>query len=169
MDNKERLREAVRKYIKKMLDEISTTGNIAGYLTPNAFVGDKHSNMSRTKRMAKRIGYTLTNRGKNDVRPGDKLKERYERINQVVTKLNENYYYQYRNDPSKKPHQKIGEAISEVNKQLKLIERILRMNDRLKREYGISNEALWKRTNHQMMKLEGKLTELAGKIREMRG
>lgn len=169
MDHEQRLREAIRKHLKKMLHEISTTGNVAGYLTPNAFVGDKHDSSSRIKKMAKRIGYTLTNRGKQDVRPGDKLKERYEQMQKVVDKLNENYYYQYRNDPSKKPHQKIGEAISEVNKQLKLIERILKMNDRLKKEYGISNEVLWKRTNHQMMKLEGKLTELAGRIREMRG
>lgn len=169
MDHEQKLREAIRKHIKKMLKEISTTGNVAGYLTPNAFVGDKHDNSSRIKKMAKSIGYTLTNRGKSDVKPGDQLKERYETLKDQIEKINENYYYEYRNDTSKKPHQKIGEAISEVNKQLKLIERILRMNDRLKKEYGISNEALWKRTNHQLMKLEGKCTELAGRIREMRG
>jgi len=43
------------------------------------------------------------------------------------------------------------------------------MNSRLKKEYGISDDKLWKRTKHQMTKLEGKLVELAGRLREMRG
>jgi hypothetical protein len=60
-------------------------------------------------------------------------------------------------------------AISEVNKQLKMIEKVLRMNSRLQKEYGISNDKLWKRTTNQMLKLEGRLLELAGRLREMRG
>jgi hypothetical protein len=168
MNLEQRLREAIRNHIKKALDEISTTGNVAGYLSPNAFVGDKHDNTSRIKKMASRLGYSLTSRGKEDTKKGDKLQEKFDSLKETVKSLNENYY-QYRNDPSKTPHQKIGTAISEVNKQLKLIERVLKINQRLKKEYGVSNDALWKRTNHQMMKLEGKLIELAGRIREMRG
>jgi hypothetical protein len=86
-----------------------------------------------------------------------------------VAPLAENMYYEYRNDTSKLPHQKIGEAISEINKQMVQIERVLRMNARLKKEYGVSNERLWERTRRQMMKLEGRLTNLAGRLREMRG
>lgn len=155
MKHEEKLREMIRLALEQHLDEITTTANVAGYLTPNAFVGDKTDNASRIKQLAQKIGYTLTSRGKKDIKKGDTLKE--------------NYYYEYRNDTTKLPHQKIGTAISEINKQLKLVERALRMNARLKKEYGVSNDNLWKRTQHQMTKLEGKLMELAGRLREMRG
>jgi hypothetical protein len=167
MNHEEKLREVIRRTIDEMLDEISTTGNVAGYLTPYAFSGEK-DRTSSVKKMASRIGYTLTKRGKED-NTGDKLEEQFTHIKSEVKQLVENYYYEYRNDTTKLPHQKIGTAISEMNKQLKLVERALRMNARLKKEYGVSNDRLWKRTQHQMTKLEGKLVELAGRLREMRG
>lgn len=154
MDREEKLREMIRELIEQELNEISTTAGVAGYLTPKAFVGDKRTNADHIKQMAKRIGYTLTKRGAEATGKGDKL--------------NENYYA-YRNDPTKLPHQKIGEAISQINKQLKLMEKALHYNNRLKNEYGISNESLWKRTQHQMTKLEARLMEMARRLREMRG
>lgn len=164
MDNEQRLREAIRKRIKEELNEASTTGGVAGYLTPNAFVGPKGNNHARIKDMAKKIGYSLTKRGSMEADHGDKLEE----LKESVKQLAENYY-SYRNDNTKLPHQKIGTAISEVARQLKLVERVLKMNHRLKKESGVSNDRLWKRTQHQMTKLEGKLMELAGRLREMRG
>jgi len=154
MNTEEKLREMIRELIENELNEISTTGGVAGYLTPKAFVGDKQSNTDHIKQMAKRIGYTLTKRGAEATTKGDKL--------------NENYYA-YRNDASKLPHQKIGEAISAINKQLKLMEKALHYNNRLKNEYGVSNESLWKRTQNQMTKLEARLMEMARRLREMRG
>ena len=167
MTIEERLREIIRKHIRENLNEISTTGNVAGYLTPYAFVGDKHGNTNRIKQMAKSIGYSLTHRGAEDTKPGDKLQEKFEAIQEGVKTLQENYY-SYRNDETRKPHQKIGQSMSELNKQLKLVERALKMNSRLKKESGLSNDNLWKRTTTQMVKLEGKLTELAARLRDMR-
>jgi hypothetical protein len=167
MDEKElKLREAIRKKVRKYLDEISTTGNVAGYLTPHAFAGEK-GNKDRVNRVAKSIGYSLTKKGKEDTK-ADKLKEEFNTLKKELKVLTENYYA-YRNDNTKLPHQKIGTAISEMVKQMKMIERVLKMNNRLKKEYGVSNERLWKRTKHQMTKLEGKLVEMAGRLREMRG
>jgi hypothetical protein len=173
MDNLEKLKEVIRSEIQKHLQEMSTTGNVAGYLTPKAFLGDKQNGEARIKQMAKAIGYTITNRGKKDITSGDKLNE--STVSAKLLSLKENVkvlaenYYEYRNDATHKPHQKIGMAISEVNKQLKMIEKVLRMNSRLQKEYGISNDKLWKRTTNQMLKLEGRLLELAGRLREMRG
>lgn len=155
MTNEEKLRKLIRKHLEENLNEISTTANVAGYLTPKAFVGDKRDNTAHIKQMAKRIGYMLTKRGEKDTHAGDKL--------------NENKYYEYKKDQSALPHQKIGKAISEMNKQMKVMERVLHFNDRLKNEYGISNEKLWKRTQNQMTKLEARLMEMARRLREMRG
>ena len=43
------------------------------------------------KKMAKSIGYSLTNRGAKDVTPGDKLQERFTAIQAGVKTLQENY------------------------------------------------------------------------------
>lgn len=168
MNEKElKLREIIRKMVREMLSEISTTAGVPGYLTPYAFSGEK-DRTSAVDKMAKRIGYSLTKKGRENNK-GDKLHESYQKLKGEFKTLTENYYYEYRNDTTRLPHQKIGMAISELNKQLKLVERALRMNSRLKKEYGISNDKLWKRTKTQMAKLEGKLVELAGRLREMRG
>jgi len=166
MDEKElKLREAIRKKVRKHLDEMSTTGNVAGYLTPHAFSGEG-GNEDKVSQMAKSIGYSLTKKGKKDTK-GDKLTESFTKMKGELKVLTENYYT-YRNDNTKLPHQKIGTAISEMVKQMKMIERVLKMNSRLKKESGVSNDRLWKRTKHQMTKLEGKLVEMAGRLREMR-
>lgn len=163
------IRKKIAEEIQKELLEISTTGAVAGYLTPKAFSPNGGVNKERVKTMAKRIGYSLTHRGEEDAKRVDKVMERYQVVKKELHTIAENYYYEYKNDSSKLPHQKIGQAIAEVNKQLKLIERVLKMNHRLKKESGVSSDRLWKRTQHQMTKLEGKLVELAGRLREMRG
>lgn len=172
MENEEKLRKVIRKKIEEEftqeLSEISTTGGVAGYLTPKAFSASGSDNAARVKDMAKRIGYSLTHKGEDDTKRVDKMQERVLMVRKELTQLSENYY-QYRNDQTALPHQKIGKAISEINKQLKMVEKVLNYNNRLKNEYGISNESLWKRTQNQMTKLEGRLIEIARRLREMRG
>jgi hypothetical protein len=204
MTPEEKLREYIRTEITACLKEISTTGNVAGYLTPRAFTGDSKSNASQIKKMASLVGYKLTDRGKDDVRAGDSLNEISDIdappvINAFISRnsngninptgkhaydsgasfanrmavlvgytvLLENYY-DYKRDQSRRPHQKIGQAMDEVNRQLKLIEKVLRMNHRLKRDSRLQNEQLWKRTQEQLVKLEDRLLKLASRLREMR-
>jgi GTP-binding protein EngB required for normal cell division len=54
-------------------------------------------------------------------------------------------------------------------KNLQEIERVIKMNTRLKNESGIASEQLWKRTQQGLLKLEAKLLGLATRIREIRG
>lgn len=171
MNLEEQLRQIIRKKIEEEfaqeLSEMSTTGGVAGYLTPKAFSATGSDNTARVKDMAKRIGYSLTHRGEKEAHQVDKVQERVLMVKKELAQLSENYY-QYRNDQTALPHQKIGKAISEINKQIKMVERVIKYNNRLKNEYGIANETLWKRTQNQMTKLEAKLIGLAAHIREMR-
>jgi hypothetical protein len=148
----ERLREIIRTEVQRCLDEISTTGGVAGYLTPKAFVGDKKSNAAHAKKSAKLTGYELTKRGNDDIMKGDNL--------------NENYYT-FRNEEGAS-HKKIGDSISRINKEMKLIERALRYAKRLKKEQNVSNDALWTRTRHQIVKLEQRCNKLTEYLRELR-
>jgi hypothetical protein len=153
MNREQKLREAIKAMVHEMLDEISTTGDVAGYLTPKAFSANSNQKKKHAKHMAAVTGYELTDDGEDDTK----------------VDLTENMYYEYKNDKTMLPHQKIGKAVSEMNKQIKSIEKMLHFNNRLKNEYGIANEALWERTKKQMTKLEGRLIEMSRRLREMRG
>lgn len=164
MDKKEVLRKIIRELIKRELAEATTTASVPGYLTPYAFRGNSAKTKARAKHIATATtGFKLTPKGEEEAdRPADKM--------EIVRKeLAENKYYEYKNDPTKSPHRKIAEAISQLNKNLQEVERVIRMNSRLKTESGIASEQLWKRTQQGLLKLESKLLGLATRIREIRG
>jgi len=164
MDNVQKLRELIRELIKRELDEATTTASVPGYLTPYAFRGNKEKSVARAKHIATATtGFKLTPKGEKDAnRPADKM--------EIVKKeLSENKYYEYKNDNTKTPHRKIAEAISQLNRNLQEIERVIKMNARLKNESGIASEQLWKRTQQGLLKLEAKLLGVATRIREIRG
>lgn len=67
---------ALRTLIRQTLHEISTTGSVAGYLTPLAFSGNKKKNIKQKAKIAQKTGWKLTSRGAADLRRGaDKLRE----------------------------------------------------------------------------------------------
>lgn len=161
MTNEERLAEYIREMVKQELEEITTTGDIAGYNIPAAFQGNNPKNKARKKAIATQLGMQLTKRGEQDMNRGaDKLE------NIAEAKLR---YHEYKKDESASPTQKIARAISEVNRNLQEMERVLKMNTRLQKESGIASEALYRRTQQGLLKLEARLLHLAGKVRDIRG
>jgi hypothetical protein len=158
MTNEEKLRAIIREVLQEELDEMTTTGDVAGYNIPMAFQGNNPKNKARKKGIATQLGMQLTPRGQQDMnRPADKLDEGKIR------------YHEYKKDESATPTQKIAKAISEVNRNLQEMERVIRMNTRLQKESGIASEALYNRTRQGLLKLEARLLHLAGKVREIRG
>lgn len=161
MTNEERLAQHVREMVKQELAEMSTTGNVAGYNIPMAFQGNNPKNKARKKGIATQLGMQLTPRGKQDLeRPADKM----ENISEAKMR-----YHEYKKDESSSSTQKIAKAISEINKNLMEMERMLKMNARLQKESGIASEALYRRTQQGLLKLEARLLNLAGKVRDIRG
>ena len=161
MTNEEKLRKFIRDAIQEELNEMTTTGDVAGYNIPMAFQGNIAKNKARKKSIATQLGMKLTPRGQEDMnRPADKLE------NLAEGKMR---YHEYKKDESATPTQKIAKAISEVNRNLQEMERVIRMNTRLQKESGIASEALYNRTRQGLLKLEARLLHLAGKVREIRG
>jgi len=161
MINENKLRAIIRKILEDKLKEMTTTGNVAGYNVPMAFQGNNPKNRARKKDVATQFGMKLTPRGQQDLnRPADKL----ERIAEAKVR-----YHEYKKDESASPTQKIAKAISETNRNLEEVERIIRMNTRLQKESGIASEALYRRTQQGLLKLEARLLHLAGKVRDIRG
>lgn len=161
MINEENMKKFIRKVVQEELenlDEMTTTGDVAGYNIPMAFQGNNPKNKARKKGIATQLGMQLTPRGQKDMeRPADNLKEGVDP------------YHAYKKDESATPTQKIAKAISELNRSILQIERVIKMNSRLQSESGLASEALYRRTQQGLLKLEARLVALAGKIREIRG
>ena len=134
-----KIREIVRKMVReRMIDEMNTTGNIEGYNTPFAFSG-KDSEKKKAKRQADLTGYTP---------------------------VNENRWLALKQDEST-AQAKIGRGISNINKQLKEMERFLNWYGKIKNESGVSNKSYWKRTNGHIYSIQERLLKLDQKIRQI--
>ena len=134
-----KIREIVRKMVReRMIDEMNTTGNIEGYNTPYAFSG-KDGEKKKAKRQADLTGYTP---------------------------VNENRWLALKQDEST-AQAKIGRGISNINKQLKEMERFLNWYGKIKNESGVDNKSYWKRTNSHIYSIQERLLKLDQKIRQI--
>jgi hypothetical protein len=134
-----KIREIVRKIVReRMIDEMNTTGNIEGYNTPYAFTG-KDGEKKKAKRQADLTGYTP---------------------------VNENRWLALKQDEST-AQSKIGRGISNINKQLREMERFLNWYGKIKNESGVSNKSYWKRTNSHIYSIQERLLKLDQKIRQI--
>lgn len=143
MDN---LRKLIRETIQKELEELSSTGSTPGYETPKAFRGTSAAGDTKARDNAEKAGYKIEG-------PLDEGRSRYRT---------------YKEDQTFTTKQKIGKAISEINRSLFEIDRNLSMNSRLKTETSTQNTELWKRTTHALSKIEGRLLEMVRKIQELK-
>jgi len=133
------LKEKIRQIVReRMVDEMNTTGNIEGYNTPYAFSG-KDGEKKKAKRQADLTGYTP---------------------------VNENRWLALKQDEST-AQAKIGRGISNINKQLKEMERFLNWYGKIKNESGVDNKSYWKRTNSHIYSIQERLLKLDQKIRQI--
>jgi hypothetical protein len=127
------------------MDEATTTGDIAGYNTPNAFKD--------------------TDGTDEDDEPDTKHTDT---INQSTgyTKVNENRWHELRKSEGT-PKQKIGVGIRNINKQLSEMESFLKWYGRIKKESGMKTEDQWKRTQKHLYKIRERLNRISTSISEL--
>ena len=141
MSKMDKLKEIIRELVKKELEEATTTGNIAGYDTPNAFTGG----VGKGKKKKKEISTNST--GYNVVREGR--------------------YHDYRNDVTLTAKQKIGRSMREVRDSLNGLEKLVKMNVRLKNEFNVDSRSYWKNTHKALNKISERLVKLANKVGQL--
>ncbi len=153
----EKIKEYIRELVKKELDEISTSAGAGAYLTPLAFQGNVPKNIARRRRLSQLLGYKLTKRGKQQLnRPADNLTEARAP------------YYDFRDEVGI-PQKKLAQKISEINRSVDMIERLINMSERYQTEVGLGSEDLYNRTRQALHKLENRILLLGQRIREIRG
>jgi hypothetical protein len=134
-----KLKEIIRNMVReRMIDEMNTTGGVEGYNTPFAFSG-KDGEKKKGKKQADLTGYTV---------------------------VNENRWLALKQDEST-AQAKIGRGISNINKQLKEMERFLNWYGKIKNESGVDNKSYWKRTNSHIYSIQERLLKLDQKIRQI--
>ncbi len=139
------LRNYIREIIKQELDEASVTGNIDGGegppKTPYAFQGKRKKDKEKENKIATNsTGYK---------------------------KISEGKYHDYRNDESLTAKQKIGYSMREVRDKLNELDKLVKMNVRLKNEIGVDSTSYWKRTHGAMKKISERLVKLANKVGQL--
>jgi len=138
MDN---LKEIIRELIKKELEEATTTGDIAGYETPNAFTGGPGKGKKKKKEISTNsTGYNVVKEGK---------------------------YHDYRNDDTLTSKQKIGRSMREVRDSLLHLEGLVKMNVKLKNELNVDSRSYWKNTHKALNKISERLVKLANKVGQL--
>jgi hypothetical protein len=120
------------------VDEMNTTGGVEGYNTPFAFSG-KDDEKTKGKKQADLTGYTV---------------------------VKENRWLELKNEEST-AQSKIGRGISNINKQLREMERFLNWYGKIKNESGVNNKTYWKRTNSHIYSIQERLLKLDQKIRQI--
>ena len=139
------LRNYIREMIKQELDEASVTGNIDGGegppKTPYAFQGKRKKDKEKENKIATNsTGYK---------------------------KISEGKYHDYRNDDTLTSKQKIGRSMREVRDSLNGLERLVKMNVRLKNELNVDSRSYWKNTHKALHKISERLVKLANKVGQL--
>ena len=193
----ELLRKYIREIIKQelKLQEASATGNIDGGegppKTPYAFQSKRKKDKEKEDKIAKQSGYSivetinemtvgqmLAKQGKKIKmvkKPGGGVKMTFVPIDEPEPEepesenesINEGKYHEYRNDDTLSPKQKIGYSMREVRDKLNELDKLVKMNVRLKNEVGVNSTDYWKNTHNAMKKISERLVKLANKVGQL--
>ena len=144
MSTRDKLKEIIKELIRQELEEVSVTGSIDGGAgppkTPYAFRSGKKKDKEKEKKIAQASGYSKVNEGK---------------------------YHDYRNDDTLSPKQKIGRSMREIRDSLNELNRLVKMNVRLKNELKVDSRSYWKNTHKALNKISERLVKLANKVGQL--
>ena len=188
----EALKALVRELIKQELDEASVTGNLDGGAgpprTPFAFKKKKKKkdeSVNEVKFHVKtEMGSVIVDasgKGEAMMKVAKALKKgrkgiisvnrvgvsQAKQVDKRLENVNEGHYHDYRNDESLTAKQKIGYSMREVRDKLNELDKLVKMNVRLKNEIGVDSTSYWKRTHGAMKKISERLVKLARKVGQL--
>jgi hypothetical protein len=161
--------------MKKTLDEMSVTGNVAGYDTPAAFAKPGQTK-KKNNRLASVTGGTVV----DDLEEAKILNLKQEKEKPTAAKkepgaeiadvsgmiMAENRWLELKREESS-PKAKVGKGVSNIQKQLSEIEKFVNWYSKIKTENGLKKEDYWKRTNASLYKIRERLMGITEKLRTL--
>jgi hypothetical protein len=150
---KEFLEELIQE-VENELDEMTTTGNVAGYQTPMAFSDGGKKDKKRKKKIATQFGYKIV--GSMD-----------EDLNEAKIKRPVNRWLELKNDETMHPHKKMAMGLKELKYQLRETEKFFNWYNKIKTMNELDSNQYWKRTNKHIYSIKEKLINIARTIQEI--
>jgi hypothetical protein len=192
-----RLKEIIRGIVKEIqseeeLEEMTGTGAVAGYDTPNAFAKPGQTG-KKNKRLANITGGEVVNDLeeakdwlKNDVPANSKkplaIKPTAissadaggiaDKSGMILAKdddganLNENRWLEIKNGDAS-PKAKMSKGMTSIKQQLGEVEKFVNWYAKIKNENGVKRDDYYKRTHKSLHKIKERLMNLSEKIRTL--
>jgi hypothetical protein len=192
-----RLKEIIRGIVKeiqdeKELEEMTGTGAVAGYDTPNAF-SKPGQTAKKNKRLANVTGGEVVDDLeeakdwlKNDVPANSKKPltmkptatdcsdsgEIADKSGMILAKddeeasLNENRWLEIKNGDAS-PKAKMSRGMTSIKQQLGEVEKFVNWYSKIKNENGVKRDDYYKRTHKSLHKIKERLMNLSEKIRTL--
>lgn len=157
--------------VEKELEESTTTGDIAGYETPNAFGAGRKKDKEKTKKTATQAGYTIAEE-KLSV-PIQKIrKEIVQEFNESVSESKKsasrkNRWLELKNDESMHANKKLAVGLKELKYQLREVEKFLGWYGKIKNINELDSDTYWKRTHNNIRKIKERIINIAHKLQEL--
>jgi hypothetical protein len=156
------------------VEEANATGNMDGgagpIKTPKAFsrTGEEDENDNAEVFDYKKAKETHVNfKPRQDKAFQTKPMARESAFRRLAMDINEISYREYKADEEATPHQKISQAIKEINGKLFELERVVNRNVKLKTEMGVSADAYWEKSRAKMGKIAERMLSIAKKMRDL--
>lgn len=159
--------ESFQNFKKEML-EMSVTGGVDGYQTPNAFAPSEEAFDETSKENAEQFGYKVAPKQKRKHSITYKQYATQESVyKQAMAALHEGSYKSYKTDETRSVNQKINHSIKEINRAIYEIERVVGHASRLKLEMGVDQRTLWSSSHKRLHKIGERLNRISKRINEL--
>jgi hypothetical protein len=137
------------------LEEMTGTGSVSGYATPNAFSSSGKQFKDKSKKTAEQLGYKL-------------VEEENESLPVVRRDLEEGKYPRYtrfkESQDVKKHSTKVNILMSEIKKMIKEVNWLTKIGERLKTESGMDSSQYWKRVKESVKLMNDEISEMQERI-----
>ena len=155
-------KQIIRELVEEVMNEMTATGAVAGYMTPAAFRGKKSKKKSAEKSMpgGKVVGKEDTD--DTTVGEGEEVLVRRDVME------GRSRYRNFKESDMMRNEAKINLAVQEAKKMLGEVEYLLDISERLKSECGFSNDNLYKRTAPNIIKINERLKSIARRLERLR-
>jgi hypothetical protein len=132
------------------LDEATTSANVAGYNTPNAFSNKGKKDKELKKKIATALGMELVGK-----------------VNESKTKSPVNRWLELKNDETMHPHKKMAMGLKELKYQLAETQKFFNWYNKIKTMNELDSSDYWKRTNKHIYKIKERLINIVKTIQEI--
>jgi hypothetical protein len=156
-------KQIIRELVEEVIEEMTATGAVAGYMTPAAFRGHKSKKKSAEKSMPG--GKVVGKEDTDDTTVGEGETLTLRRDAHIMEARSR--YRNFKESDMMKNHAKISYGINQAKKMLGEVEYLVGICERLKTECGYSTNNLWARTQPDMKEIHNRLKEIAKRINRM--